>query len=168
MVFGLMRTCRIQWWDSLFSVFNWMLYPFSESLVQKIKIVSLSWYLIPRLIPFLFWTGSIFFGGKNLFRKINTLCWSKNLEPGIIPMSKIRWSCSIFCFRPYFGCLPKKTIWHFHVTWLISQHVTQRDSKSVVFLFVTFFSFTLNVLIEIKKQEIVIGWQKTYNHSQNI
>ena len=39
--------CRIQWWFSLFFVFDWNS-PFWANLVQKTKIVSLSWNLAPR------------------------------------------------------------------------------------------------------------------------
>ena len=64
-------------------------YPFWANLVQKIKIVSLSWNLVFRLIRiwkfqyfFLFSRGSTFFGGE--FGKKNQHCWSWILEPRLI------------------------------------------------------------------------------------
>ena len=49
LVLKLIRICRIQWWCSLFSVLDGK-HPFWANLVQKIKTVSLSWNLAPRLI----------------------------------------------------------------------------------------------------------------------
>ena len=40
--------CGIQWWFWFFHFLNWK-YPFWINLVQKFKIISLSWHLIPRL-----------------------------------------------------------------------------------------------------------------------
>ena len=67
----------------IFSVFDHK-YPFPANLVQKIKIVSLSWNLIARLISIcriqwwcsfcLFWTGNTILG--NLFQKIKIVYWS--------------------------------------------------------------------------------------------
>ena len=45
----LIRICRIQWWCPFFSVFDRKYY-FWASLVQKIKIISLSTSLVPILI----------------------------------------------------------------------------------------------------------------------
>ena len=64
-----------------------LLYPFWVNLIPKLKIVSLSWNLVLRLIRicitpwwcsfFLFLTGNTFFGG-NLIQKIKivTLSWT--------------------------------------------------------------------------------------------
>ena len=72
-----------------FSVFDWK-YLFRANLVQKIKIVSLSCNLVPRLIRisriqqcgshFLFLTGNTIFGQKR--KKIVSL--SRNLVPRVI------------------------------------------------------------------------------------
>ena len=46
----LIRIYRTQWWFSLFFFFLDWKYPFCINLVQKFKIVSLGWYLSPRLL----------------------------------------------------------------------------------------------------------------------
>ena len=55
------RICKIHWWCSLFSVVDWN-HNFRANLVQKIKIVSLSWFLVPRLIRIcrIHWCCSLF------------------------------------------------------------------------------------------------------------
>ena len=54
MVPRLIRICRIQWCYSLFFTFKWK-YPFWANLVQKMKIVTLSWILVATVI----WTCRI-------------------------------------------------------------------------------------------------------------
>ena len=142
----LIRMCRIQWCCSCFFVFNWK-YPFWANLVQKIIIFSLSWNLVLRLIRicriqscrsfFMFSTEN------TLFRQI----WSKkskivnfswNLVPKLIRICAIQWWCSLFLFEAFLcKSFPKKSIWHFDVTWLSSQTFTRRDvysQKPVAFL----------------------------------
>ena len=89
-----------------FSVFD-RKYPVWENLAQKLKIVSLSWNLMPRLIQickilwwclsFLFSNGNTLFGGK--FDSKNyyfSLSW--NLVPKLIQMSEIPWWYLLFLF----------------------------------------------------------------------
>ena len=77
------------------------------NLVQKFKIVSLSWNLAPRLIQvcriqwwcslFLFQNGNTLFGqiwSKKI--KIVSLCW--NLAPSLIRICRIQWWCSLLPF----------------------------------------------------------------------
>ena len=71
--FGTYTNSNMQIWMMLFIffVFKWK-YPFWANLVQKIKIISLSWNLVPRLIRicwsqwwcslFLFLIGNMLFG----------------------------------------------------------------------------------------------------------
>ena len=49
MVFRLIWISNNQWWDSLFSVLD-QKNSFLANLVQKIKVVSISWNLVPKLI----------------------------------------------------------------------------------------------------------------------
>ena len=80
------------------SVFN-RKYLFWTNLAQKIKIISLSWNLVLRLIRvWLFNAEFIFFWPKNSFleqiypTKIEVVCWSWNLEPRLIEICRIwRW-----------------------------------------------------------------------------
>ena len=60
MIPTLIRTCRIQRWCSLFSVFEWK-YPVWANLVQKTKIISLSWNLVPTLIRICRFNGNVHF-----------------------------------------------------------------------------------------------------------
>ena len=64
---------------------------FSVNLVQKTKIVSLSWKLVLRLIRIWriqLWC-SFFFYLRNLLQK--SICWSWNLESRLIWICRIRW-----------------------------------------------------------------------------
>ena len=86
-----------------FSVFD-RKYPFWANLVQKVKIISLSWNLVPRLIRicriqwwcslFLFLTGNTLFG--QIFGQIVSLRW--NLVASLIRICRIQWCCSLFLF----------------------------------------------------------------------
>ena len=62
MVSRLFRICRIQWWCS-FCLFFDQNYSFWASLVQKVKVVSLSWNLVLRLINFEYaeFNGGVYF-----------------------------------------------------------------------------------------------------------
>ena len=63
-------------------------YPFWENLVQKVKMVSLSWILIPRFqleIPF-----------SNKFSPVNQNCLCWNLVLKLIRIWRIQWWCSLF------------------------------------------------------------------------
>ena len=53
----LIRICRIQWWHFLF----YLKYPFRANLVQKIKIVSLSWNLVAWLFQYAEFSGDVHF-----------------------------------------------------------------------------------------------------------
>ena len=122
--------CRTRWWFS-FDFLDWK-YPFWVNLVQKFKIVRLSWILVPR--PFRI--------------------------------------CSDVLLQVLF----KKSVWHFDVTWLISQEFIRRDLKPVAFfvfiwtidklsgelqLIITdYFTITNNdieLTVETKKQAIFAG-----------
>ena len=78
-------------------------YLFWANLVQKIKIASLSWKLVLRLIRiwriqcsfFMFSTRSILFFWKFVL-KIKITCWSWNLEPRLIRICRIWWWFSLF------------------------------------------------------------------------
>ena len=56
MVSRLIQICRIHWWCSLFSVFDWN-YSFWANLVQKITIVN--WNLVSRLFEYVEFNGSV-------------------------------------------------------------------------------------------------------------
>ena len=107
-----------------FSVFDWK-YLFRANLVQKIKIVSLSCNLVPRLIRisriqqcgshFLFLTGNTIFGQKR--KKIVSL--SRNLVPRVIQylMYWIQRWFSLFLYSTestlisYQSKKPKLSVW---------------------------------------------------------
>ena len=95
------------------SVLDWK-YPFWVNLIQKMKIVSLSWNLVPILIQiciiqwwcslFLFSTRNTFLGKFGPKIKVVSLRW--NLVPRLIRTCRIQWWCSIFRFRlkkPFLG-----------------------------------------------------------------
>ena len=104
------------------SVFNWK-YLFWVNLVQKLKIISLSWNFVPRLIQicripwwcslFLFLTGNTFlgkFGPKN-----------QNCQFELKLCTWLIWICRImkkicgvhfFCFRPKKRFLGKSSQWN--------------------------------------------------------
>ena len=97
---------------------------------KKMKIVSFSWNSIHSLAQiwrtqwwsslFLFFSDTFFMA--NLFQKIKIVCWNWNLELRPIWLCKIR--CSFFSALDLsFQVLPKKSIWHIDVTWLISRQV---------------------------------------------
>ena len=78
--------------------------PFWANLVQKIKIVSLSWNLVPRLIRILEFNGDLhffFFYWKhpfwaNLVQKFKIVCLNWNLLSRLIRICRIQWWCSLF------------------------------------------------------------------------
>ena len=63
--------------------------------------------------------------------KIFVLSW--NLVPDFW-IGKIRWWCSLFCFRTFFGSFIQEICWSFDVNWLISQQFTRRNLNPVAFL----------------------------------
>ena len=101
--FGTKTNCNMQNSMVMFILF---IHPFWESLVQKIKVVSLNWKLASRLIRicriqrwclfFLFLTGKPF--SANLVQKINIVSLSWNLVPRLIRICRIEWWCSLFPF----------------------------------------------------------------------
>ena len=110
-------------------LFEWK-HPFWANLVQKIKIISLSWNLVPTLIRtcriewwcslFLFlienkYFGQIwlqnsmvifpfsFFGWKfsfwaNLVQNVRIISWSWNLVSMLIRICRVQWWCPFFLF----------------------------------------------------------------------
>ena len=82
-------------------------YPFCVNLVQKIKIISLSWDLVLRLIwicTIQWWCSFFVFDWKypflaNLVQKIKFVSFSWNLVPTLIRICTILWWCSIFLFQ---------------------------------------------------------------------
>ena len=89
-----------------FSAINWK-HTFWATSAQKIKIVSLSWNWVPRLIPMckiqwwglllLFLVGSTLFG-KNLVQKMKIVNLSRNLPCRLIQICRIQWWCFLFQF----------------------------------------------------------------------
>ena len=89
-----------------FSVLHWK-HPFWANLVHKIKIINLSWNLVPRLIwiyriqwlysLFLFFRLETPFLGK-LFQKIKFVSLSWNLVPRLVRICRIKWWFSLFLF----------------------------------------------------------------------
>ena len=96
-----------------FSVLDWK-HPFWANLVQKIKIVSLSWNLVPRIIRIrrIQWGCSFFFvlEGKhsfwaNLVQQIKVVRLSLNSVPRLTLICRTQWWCSLFLFytkTPFF------------------------------------------------------------------
>ena len=87
-------------WTTL-SVFD-RKYLFGVNLVQKLKIISLSWNFVPRLIQIYripWWCSRFLFSTGET--KIVNLSW--NLVPRLIWICRIMWKISdvyFFCFRP--------------------------------------------------------------------
>ena len=90
----------------IFSIFEWK-YPFRANLVQKIKIVTLSWNLVSTLTRTcrIQWWCSFFFVfdrkypfWANLVRKIKIVTLSWNLVPTLSRTCRIQWWCSLFSF----------------------------------------------------------------------
>ena len=69
----------------------------------------------------------------NLVQKFKSASLTWNLGTRLFQIHKIRWWCSMFCFRLFCKFFSKKIIWFFHVNWLIYQ-LTRRDLKPVAFL----------------------------------
>ena len=89
-----------------FSAFDWK-YHFRANLVQKIKIVSLNWNFVPRLIwicqiqwwcsPFFVFDRKYFFCA-NLVQKIKIVSLSWNWVPRLIHIRTVQSRCSVFLF----------------------------------------------------------------------
>ena len=85
-----------------FSVFAWK-YPFWANLVQKLKIVSLSWTLVLIRIFhgdvhfFCFWPEKYLFWA-NLVHKIKIVTLRWNLAPRLMRICNIQWWCPLFLF----------------------------------------------------------------------
>ena len=85
-----------------FSIFDWK-YPLWSNLIQKFKIVSLSWNLVPRLIRICriqWWCSLLYFRSENLFfgkfrPKIQNFL-KLNLVPWLIWIWRIQRWCSLF------------------------------------------------------------------------
>ena len=130
-------------WCSVFLFLNGNIF-FMTNLFQKIKIVCWSWNLNWRLIlickirwwfsfySFLDWKYRFW---VNLAQKFKIVSLSWNLVARLFRTSIIRRWSSFFCFRPFLQVLFKKTIWHFDVTWLISQ---QFNSYLILWFFIFF------------------------------
>ena len=89
-----------------FSILEWK-HPFWANLVQKIKIVSLSWNLVPTLIRIsrIQWWCSFFSildrkhpFWANLVQKVKIVSLSWNLVARLIRICRIQWRCSLFLF----------------------------------------------------------------------
>ena len=78
--------------------------PFWANLVQKIKIASLSWGLVPRVFGIQWWCSLFsvldwkYPFWANLVQKIKTFNLSWNLLPRLIRVCRIQWWCSLFLF----------------------------------------------------------------------
>ena len=87
--------------------FRWETHLFWANLAQKIKIVSLSWNLVPMLIwickiqrgcsLFPFSTVNIFFWA-NFVQKIKIVSLNWTLVPRLIRICTIQWWCWLFLF----------------------------------------------------------------------
>ena len=89
-----------------FFVFEWKC-SFWANLVQKVKIVTLCWNLVPTVIRTcrIQWRCSFFFVFEwkcrfwaNLVQKIKIVTLSWNLVPTLIRTCRIQWWCSFFLF----------------------------------------------------------------------
>ena len=95
--FFLNRDCRlIRWCWMLMMMFTSSVfdrkYPFWANLVQHLKIVSLTWKLVPRLIQiYRVSTFSVF-----VWTHFDSLSW--NLVCRLILLCRAQWWCSLFLF----------------------------------------------------------------------
>ena len=112
-----------------FSVFD-QKHPFWVNFVQKIKIVTLSWTLIPILVWICKsqWWCSLWrfstentFLGTNLVQKTKIFSLSWNLVPRLVRTCTVHWLYLLFLFYTLFVSFMQKICWHCDVTWLISQ-----------------------------------------------
>ena len=82
---------------------------FLASLVQNIKIVILSWNLVPRLINNLNMQNSMMLFARSVLdwkhsfwesfvQKLSIVRLNWNLVPMLFPICKIQWCCSLFLF----------------------------------------------------------------------
>ena len=98
--------CRIQWWSSLFVSSTEKKKHFLAKLYQNIKIVGLSWNLVPRPIWLCRINGGIQFFHflteipfwETLVQKLKTVILNWNLLPRLICVCRIQWRCSLFLF----------------------------------------------------------------------
>ena len=83
-------------------------YPFWTNLIQKIKLVSLSLNLVPRLIRICRNSMTSFtfsaldcknFFWANLVQTIKIVCLSWNLVTRLIRICRIQWWCLLFLFQ---------------------------------------------------------------------
>ena len=143
-----------------FSALDWK-YPFWANLVQKIKIVSLSWNLVPKLIRIwrilmVVFTFSVFRQKypfwPNLVQKIKIASLSWNLALRLIPVCRIWWWRSFFLFSTgsilfskfktkksklfeiFFSSFRLEIPFLGQFTWLIYQQFTCRNLRPVAFL----------------------------------
>ena len=106
LVCSLIQICRIQWWCELFLSLNRNTI-FGQIWSKTSQIVSLSWNLVPNSNlqnTMRMFTLSVFDrkypSFRNLFQKIEIVCWSLNLELRIISICRIqRWSLLFLFFR---------------------------------------------------------------------
>ena len=70
----------------------------------------------------------------NFVQKLKRVSLRRNLVSRLILICKVLWWCSLFLFYTFFASFVQKSIWHFDVTWSISQQFSRRDLKPVAFL----------------------------------
>ena len=104
-----------------FFIFEWSCSFRANNLVLKIKIVILSWNLLPRLIrmcriqwdvQFLCFQPEVFFWANSV-QKIKIISLSWNFVFGLIWIWRIQWWCSFFCFPLFWEVLNKKIYFRF-------------------------------------------------------
>ena len=98
LVLRLIRIRRIQWRRSFFSVLD-RKHTFWAHLIQKIKILNLSWNLVPEQnssVVFLFYMGNTLFRQAKSVQKIKIVSLSWNLVPRVTGIWRIQWRCSLF------------------------------------------------------------------------
>ena len=107
----LIGICRIHWWCSLSSFFDWK-YSFLANLVPKFIIVYCEISKMQNsMVMFTFY---IFIAGSALFgqiwpKKIFSLSWNFILR--IIRTWRIQWWCSLFLFLIRSILFPEKFLW---------------------------------------------------------
>ena len=130
---------RIRWW-CLFVLFSTGSILFWNFFYQKLKLLKLklesrliwifrihwwfSFFSFRTEIPFWVWFGSKIQSSR-LKTKFGTYSNFKYV--------KFYGDFHFIYFRPFLQVMSKKLIWHFDVTWLISQRFTRRDFKPVTF-----------------------------------
>ena len=143
-----------------FSILYWK-YPFLTYLVQKSKVVSLSWKLVPRLIRlcriqwwcsvFPFSTVNTLFMG-NSFQKMKIASLSWDLVHWLIWIFRIQWWCLINLVQDmkivsFSDNLVRRLTWVCKIQWLPSPSLFLFLTRNILFFWLIWYKKIPNLSI---------------------